>query len=103
LPSSLRAHLIPAEATSADDVIRYAETDVRGDGSFEFKHVAPGKYLIHARHFAVNEVNDDQARPAAWDANERAKLRREAETLKIAVELKPCQRVADQTVKYSSK
>src|SRR5262249_39091431 len=45
LASSLRAHLIPAEAKSADDVIRYAEADVRGDGSFEFKHVTPGKYL----------------------------------------------------------
>jgi hypothetical protein len=60
LPPWLHAHLIPAEAASADDVIRYAETKVGADGSFEFKHIAPGKYLLHARHVAEKEANDDQ-------------------------------------------
>jgi hypothetical protein len=100
LPSSLRAHLIPAEATSADDVIRYAEADVRGDGSFEFKHVAPGKYLLLARQVAEKEASDDQARPAAWDAVERAKLRREAMAAKNEIELRPCGRVKDYALKW---
>jgi protocatechuate 3,4-dioxygenase beta subunit len=100
LPSSLRAHLIPAEAKGEDDVIRYAEADVRGDGSFEFKHVAPGKYLLLARQVAEKEAGDDQARPAAWDAAERAKLRREALAAKNEIELQPCGRVKDYALKW---
>jgi Carboxypeptidase regulatory-like domain len=100
LPSSLRAHLIPAEAKGEDDVIRYAKADVRGDGSFEFKHVAPGKYLLLARQVAEKEASDDQARPAAWEAAERAKLRREAMAAKNEVELRPCGRVKDYALKW---
>jgi Carboxypeptidase regulatory-like domain len=101
LPSSLRAHLVPAEGTSADDVIRYEEADVRGDGSFEFKHVAPGKYLLLARQVAEKEASDDQARPAAWDAAERAKLRREATAAKNEIELQPCGRVKDYVLRFA--
>jgi hypothetical protein len=101
LPSPLRAHLVPAEATSEDDVIRYAETDVRGDGSFEFKHVAPGKYLLLARQVAEKEASDDQARPAAWDAAERAKLRREAMAANNEIELQPCGRVKDYVLRFA--
>ena len=100
LPSSLRAHLIPAEAKGEDDVVRYAEADVRGDSSFEFKHVAPGKYLLLARQVAEKEASDDQARPAAWDAAERAKLRREAMAAKNEIELQPCGRVKDYALKW---
>src|SRR5262249_39614729 len=49
LPSRLRVHLIPAEVSAADDVLRYAETTVGSDGGFGFKHVAQGKYLLHTR------------------------------------------------------
>jgi len=100
LPSSLCAHLIPAEAKGEDDVIRYVESDVRGDGSFEFKHVAPGKYLLLARQVAEKEASDDQARPGAWDAAERAKLRREAMAAKNEIELQPCGRVKDYSLKW---
>jgi hypothetical protein len=95
LPSRMRVHLIPAEVSVADDVIRYAETMVRGDGSFEFKHIAPGKYLLHTRQARENEANDDRSRPIAWDAVERAKLRREAAAAKNEIELKVCDRVKD--------
>jgi hypothetical protein len=101
LPSSLRAHLIPAEAAGADDVIRYAETDVRDDGSFEFKHIAPGKYLLLARRIAEKVANDDQVRPVAWDAVERAKLRREAMAAKNEIELQPCGRVKDYALRFT--
>jgi Carboxypeptidase regulatory-like domain len=100
LPSSLRAHLIPAEVKSEDDVIRYADSDVRGDGSFEFKHIAPGKYLLLALQVAEKEASDDQARPAAWDAAERAKLRREAMAAKNEIEIQPCGRVKDYALKW---
>ena len=101
LPPSLRAHLIPAEATSADDVIRYAETTVRNDGSFEFKSIAPGKYLLYARQIDEKEAGDDQSRPAAWDAIERAKLRREAIGAKSEIELQPCGRMQDYVLRFN--
>jgi hypothetical protein len=100
LPSRLRAHLIPSEVSAADDVLRYAEAPVRADGSFEFNHVAPGKYLLHTRQATEKEANDDQARPLAWDANERAKLRREAAAAKNEIELKACERVKEHVLKW---
>jgi hypothetical protein len=100
LPKRLRVHLIPAETIATDDLLRYAEAPIRGDGSFEFKHVAPGKYLLSARQVSEKEVNDDQARPLAWDAIERAKLRREAAAAKNEIELKPCQRVKEHVLRW---
>jgi hypothetical protein len=97
LPARMLVHLVPAEPAAADDVLRYAEAPVGRNGAFEFKYIAPGKYrLLHRA--APNEPNGGP--PAAWDANERATLRKEAEAMKVEIELKPCQRVTDQVVKY---
>jgi hypothetical protein len=100
LPAKLVIHLIPAEPASADNVLRYAEVIAERDGVFAFNNVAPGKYRL-----TVRAAPDDKpaARPfaaVAWDTNERAKLRKEAEAMKIEVELKHCQRVSDQVVRY---
>src|SRR5262245_21343496 len=100
LPVRLRVHLIPAEARAADDALRYAEAYARSDGSFSLSNIAPGKYWLVARAAPDDEPNDGPPAPAAWDANERAKLRKEAEAMKTEVELKPCQRVTDQVVRY---
>jgi Carboxypeptidase regulatory-like domain len=100
LPSRLRIHLVPSETTAANELLRYAETEARGDGKFEFKNLAPGKYWLTARAVAEPESADRPALPAAWDDAARTKLRKEAEAQKIEVELKPCQRVSDQVVKF---
>jgi hypothetical protein len=90
-------HLVPAEQAAADDVLRYAEVPMGRNGVFEFKNIAPGKYrLLHRA--APNEPNGGP--PTAWNAYERAKLRKEAEAMKVEIDLKPCQRVTDQVVKY---
>src|SRR5262249_7373559 len=101
LPLGLRAHLVPAETSSADDLLRYAETTVRNDGSFEFKHIAPGQYLLHMRRVSEKEANDEQVRPAAWDAIERAKLHREAINAKNEIELQACGRVKDYVLRFN--
>ena len=90
-------HLVPAEQAAADDVLRYAEVPRGRNGAFEFKNIAPGKYRLLTRS-APNEPS--YGPPAAWDAVERAKLRKEAKAMKVEIELKPCQRVTDQVVKY---
>jgi hypothetical protein len=100
LPKRLRAHLIPVETTATDDLLRYAEAPVRGDGSFEFKHLAPGRYLLHTRQATEKKANDNNARPLAWDAVERAKLRREAAAAKNEIELKPCERVKEHVLNW---
>jgi hypothetical protein len=100
LPARLRVHLVPAEAGAASDVLRYAEAFARSDGSFSLSNIAPGKYWLVARAAPDDEPSDGPPPPAAWDANERAKLRKEAEAMKVEIELKLCQRVTDQAVKY---
>src|SRR5262249_21221877 len=100
LPKRLRVHLVPAETTAIDDLLRYDESPVAGDGSFEFKHIAPGKYLLHMRQAAEKEANDDQSRITALNAIERAKLRREAAAAKNEIELKPCQRLKDHVLRW---
>src|SRR5262245_24776584 len=100
LPSRLRLHLIPTDPKAAEDVLRYSETIARSEGAFAFNNIAPGKYLLLTRIVPDDEPIDWAPFPAAWDANERAKLRKEAEAMKVEIELKPCQRVTDQVVKY---
>jgi hypothetical protein len=101
LPSRLRVHLAPAERMSADDATRYFETIVRLDGAFAFNNIAPGKYWLITRAMPENEPIDIPSTPVSRDANERAKLRKEAEAIKIEVELKPCQRMTEQIVKFA--
>jgi len=100
LPSRLRLHLIPADPKAAEDILRYSETIVRSEGSFAFNNIAPGKYRLLTRVVPDDEPIDRPPFPAAWDANERANLRKEAVAMNVEVELKPCQRLTDQVVKY---
>jgi hypothetical protein len=100
LPARLRIHLVPAEARAADEVLRYAEAYARSDGSFSLSNIAPGKYWLVARAAPDDEPSDGPPAPVAMEANERAKLRKEAEAMKTEVELKSCQRTMDQVVKY---
>ena len=101
LSSPLRVHLIPAEREQAENVLRYAETLARSDGSFTFAHLAPGKYWLLAQAVSAEEANQTASRLMAWDSNERAKLRREAEAAKAEIELQPCQRVSDYALRYT--
>ncbi|MBO0862684.1 MAG: carboxypeptidase regulatory-like domain-containing protein [Chloracidobacterium sp.] len=100
LPAKLVVHLVPADAGSAENVLRYAEVVAERDGMFEFKHAAPGRYLLTVRAAPDGEPAYRPFAPVAWDANERAKLRKEAEAMKIEVELNPCQRASEQVVRY---
>ncbi len=100
IPSRLRIHLVPAETTAADDVLRYGETLIGGDRTFTFKNLAPGRYWLLTRIVSDEEIIDRQTLPLARDSGERAKLRKEAEAKKNEIELKPCQRVTDHILKF---
>lgn len=96
-------HLIPAEATAANDVLRYAENVAAKDGVYEFKQITPGRYWLVSRTRSADESVERNPAPAAWDAAERASLRKEAASLKDEIELQPCQRVTDLPLKVSNK
>ncbi len=93
-----RVHLVPAEPEQANNILRYSESLIKSDGSFTLTNIAPGRYYVLVRVEAPAET-DAPPRPIAWDPTARIKLRREAEAAKTRVELKPCERVVDYTLK----
>ncbi len=93
LPAQTSIYLIPAEREQADDVLRYAETKTSSDGGFSLKNLAPGKYWVFAR--PAEKLADSVLVLKAWNATERAKLRREAEAANNVLELQPCQRLTN--------
>jgi hypothetical protein len=103
LPARLRVYLVPAEPASADDALRYAEADVFDNREFLMRHLAPGRYWLLARQAPDEEVSERLSPRIAWDATSRAKLLREAREAKVEIELKPCQRVRDQLLRYESR
>lgn len=92
------ASMVPVDREQANNVLRYSETLVKSDGSFALTNIAPGRYFILSRVEAPAEM-DTSPRPSSWDAAARAKLRREAEAANTTLELKPCERVVDYTLK----
>src|SRR5262249_41120678 len=100
LLTRLRVYLVPAESASADDALRYVETEVESNGRFTMRHLAPGRYYLLARHASDAKSSKAQPRPAAWSAENRAKLRREAKAAKVEIELQACQRVTDYVLRY---
>jgi hypothetical protein len=102
LPAYLRVHLIPAEREQANNALRFAETFAHNDGQFSLTNLAPGRYWIIARSASEAEMVEGGSRPAAWDAESRARLRREAEAAKIEIVLQPCQHLSNYTLRYAS-
>jgi carboxypeptidase family protein len=100
LPASLRINLIPAEERAANQALRYAEAYARSDGSFLLGNLAPGKYWLIARAAPDDETSDRSVAPIAWNATERAKLRRQAMAAKNEIELQPCGRVKDFVLRF---
>ncbi|MDT7540453.1 MAG: hypothetical protein QOE33_357 [Acidobacteriota bacterium] len=99
-PEGLRVYLIPAERERTEDVLRYGETDAGRDGSFTFRNLAPGNYLLLARPAPETDLRQTRL-PIALDANARATLRRDAEAAKNNVTLQPCQRTEDFTLRLT--
>jgi hypothetical protein len=101
LSGKMRVHLIPAEKEAADEVLRYAQMTTATDGGFHLKNLAPGRYLLLAKPMKSNEGGD--TRPLAWDAVQRAALRKEAEAAANVIELQPCQRLNDYSLGLGAK
>ena len=91
-----RVHLIPAEATQAENALRWYEVIANADGTFVLSHLAPGKYWIISKLLVEDQPVDVPVRPVAWESlAERTKLRNEAEAAKLEIDLKSCARLKD--------
>jgi hypothetical protein len=94
-PAGMVVYLIPAEPDKADDVLRFFVTDIASDGTFTLNSLTPGKYLaftqtnVDAQIATLTKLRQPEAAPA------RIKLRRNVETRKTEIELKPCQNLTD--------
>lgn len=95
LPGDLIVYLVPVEPALADNVWRYAEAKVGGGGSFEIGNLAPGAYWLLARR-APKEGEDSPV----WAKPARVKLRTEAEAAAERLELAPCQRAKEVSVRF---
>ncbi len=95
LPEKLFVYLVPAEKEKADDVLRFYGAAVSADRKIAFNSIAPGHYWILAQP-AIDEATSPMRKLRWPDETEmRAKLRRDAEAARAAIELKPCQNVVD--------
>ncbi|HEX8708436.1 MAG TPA: carboxypeptidase-like regulatory domain-containing protein [Pyrinomonadaceae bacterium] len=99
----LRVYLLPTEKERAADTLRYAEAPLKGDGTFAFNHLAPGRYWLIARPAPADGDSDKPPRPLARDADARAALRREAEKANALVDLQPCRRTDDYVLRYPAR
>jgi Carboxypeptidase regulatory-like domain len=95
----LFVHLVPAEKENAEDVLRFFGSEVQPDGSFSLTNIPPGNYWVLAR---TGESSIDEKLRTPEEAETRLQIRREAETAKVQLELKPCQNVVDYRLTFKN-
>jgi hypothetical protein len=82
--------------------LRYGEASINTDGTFALTNLAPGRYWLIARPAPESDSPERIIRPLSWDADTRAKLRRDAEAANTTIELQSCQRVNDYVLRYAT-
>ncbi|HKP45687.1 MAG TPA: carboxypeptidase-like regulatory domain-containing protein [Pyrinomonadaceae bacterium] len=100
LPVNLHVYIVPAEKNDANDILRFFEVQPESDGTFAVGHISPGKYWISAQQ--NQERDQTEARSIRQDGVLRSAVLREAERTHQEVLLKPCERVTDYQLAYSS-
>ncbi|HEY6121354.1 MAG TPA: carboxypeptidase-like regulatory domain-containing protein [Pyrinomonadaceae bacterium] len=91
-PSNLYLYLVPVERESADDPLRFFAVQIEHDGKFAINNLPPGRYWALIRTAADKEMKLVQS---PGESETRAKILREAEATRSAIELKPCQNIPD--------
>ncbi|HEX8131317.1 MAG TPA: carboxypeptidase-like regulatory domain-containing protein [Pyrinomonadaceae bacterium] len=98
----LRVYAVPVEREHANNVLRYAETQVQLDGAFALAHLAPGRYWLVVRALAdADNAHENDGAAGILNAKTRDVLRRDAESANLAVELQPCRQVADYALRFA--
>jgi hypothetical protein len=102
LPGRLFVYLIPAEREKSEDVLRFFAAPVDADGKIVLNNVAPGRYWIVAQPTKDGDPSPLTKLRLPDETETRAKLRRDAEDAKNAIEFKPCQNVTDYQLTLTS-
>jgi len=97
-PQSLRVYLVPTEREHADNPLRFFEDAVAGDATFAIGNIAPGKYWLLAQ--AAERIDANTTKSPRTDNDYRAKLLKDAGTLKNEISFKPCERTVDYEFRY---
>ena len=98
VPQGIHVYLVPAEREAAQNVLRFFEARAESDGTFVVGNITPGRYWIIAR---PQEENDPtKLKSVRQDSPLRAKILREAESLKKEVSFKPCERTVDYDLQF---
>lgn len=92
-----RIHLVPAEQSAGDNVTRYYEVITNREGRYGLGNLAPGRYRLLAQR--IVEPESTARIPAAWDENERVRLRALAQSAGREVVLHSCRDVRELTWK----
>jgi len=93
LPDKLSVYLVPAEASHAEEPLRYFASPVNSEGNFWLHSVMPGRYWMLAQP-GTDDTRSEVSKIRLPDAAEtRSSLRHTAEQKKTEIELKPCQDV----------
>jgi hypothetical protein len=100
LPPRLRVYLVPAEREQANEVLRFFQAEVPFDGAFSFSNLPPGKYWVLARLGNEESLSDNLYRPMYWDLEGRAQLVKEAAAENSVLELQPCKKITDFTLRH---
>lgn len=95
----LAVHLVPAEKESAEDVLRFFSSAVQADGAFSITNIPPGNYWVLPR---TGEPGTNDKLRSPEEAETRLQIRREAESAKVQLELKPCQNLANYQLPFKN-
>ena len=101
LPAGLRLYLVPADRESSENVLRFFEGTVSAEGAFGIGNIAPGRYWIVAHLPEPIDSNSNTVKSIKRDSVFRAKVMREAETVKKEIVFKPCERTVDFEFPYA--
>lgn len=100
LPADLDLYLVPAEKEKVEDVLRYFVAELHADGRFNADNLPPGRYWILPQRRSESERPTTSKLQSPDAAETRVKLRRAAEAIHTEIELKPCQNVTDQRLRF---
>jgi hypothetical protein len=87
--------VVPTEVEKQKDVLRYAETFMNSDRTFELKNLAPGSYHILAQPVPKVAFADPNRSLSFYSSKGRNELVRTATAAKTALEIKTCQAISD--------
>jgi hypothetical protein len=101
LASRMIVYLVPADKETANNLLRFFEARVASDGSFSIGNIAPGEYFIAALKPDIN-ASRSSAIAIREDPTLRNTVVREAEKLKQKLSVKPCERLDNYDLTFTS-